>query len=439
MAITPIPSTTSMTAAERAKLTAIDLNNLLLGGAAASASSVIAAKASKTIASAASAVYNGVKFEESAVTITGNTGITTATGFNYVKFEPPAISGDTATCTITNAATVYISGPPVAGANVAITNRAALVVGSGRVGIGTNAPGVDLHVAASTATEIDCVTSTNTSIATVKCLVSGVGGYIRSYGASFTIASLANKFAMGPDGASGLVLFSNAFNGTDSTGTVSIRGGGYDTGAEKIYCDRYGTKFTNTSIIASAANAVYDGVKLAASTVLIGGAIAITTSTGFNAYTLNAPTYVGDTATCAITSAATLYVSGAPIASTNVTISNTYALWIDDGSARFDGRILGAQGADVTAANDITLGNGNYFDVTGATEVQRILGTGWTAGSLVTLQFDSNPNVKHNTAAGAGYYGLQLAGAGDFAASAGDTLTLRFDGAWWREVARAVI
>jgi hypothetical protein len=37
---------------------------------------------------------------------------------------------------------------------------------------------------------------------------------------------------------------------------------------------------------------------------------------------------VGDTATCAISFAASLYVSGAPIASTNVAIAKAYAAWI---------------------------------------------------------------------------------------------------------------
>ena len=102
-------------------------------------------------------------------------------------------------------------------------------------------------------------------------------------------------------------------------------------------------------------------------------------------------------------------------------------------------RILGKQGGDVASANDITLGDGNYFDVTGAVEVQRILGTNWTAGSVITLQTDGAPSIKHGTAAGAGYYGFQLAGSGDFLASAGATLVLAFDGAWFREISRTVV
>ena len=103
------------------------------------------------------------------------------------------------------------------------------------------------------------------------------------------------------------------------------------------------------------------------------------------------------------------------------------------------GRALAIQGTDIASANDITLGDGNYFDITGTTIINRILGTGWTAGSQVTLQFDASVTVDHGTAAGSNYYGFKLSGAGDMSATADDTLTLVFDGAWWREVARTVI
>lgn len=111
---------------------------------------------------------------------------------------------------------------------------------------------------------------------------------------------------------------------------------------------------------------------------------------------------------------------------------------LENGSIGTEGRILGAQGADIASANDITLGNdGNYFDITGAVQIETISATGWTAGAIIVLQFDANPVVKHNTA-GAGAV-LLLSGAGDFNATAGDTLTLVYDGTAWREVSRTVI
>lgn len=103
------------------------------------------------IASAASAVWDGYKASALTQTVTGNTAITTAAGFNKIAFYAPTITGNTATCTITNAATVYISGAPIAGANVAITNPTALVVGSGNVGIGTSSPSTLMELYSGTA------------------------------------------------------------------------------------------------------------------------------------------------------------------------------------------------------------------------------------------------------------------------------------------------
>ena len=99
--------------------------------------------------------------------------------------------------------------------------------------------------------------------------------------------------------------------------------------------------------------------------------------------------------------------------------------------------IYGKQGTDVPSANDATLtATGNYFDVTGAVQINRIAAGAWTAGSVVILQFDSNPVVKHNQALGGGFQPILLAGAVDFASAAGSILTLVYDGANWRETAR---
>jgi hypothetical protein len=68
--------------------------------------------------------------------------------------------------TITNAATVSISGAPVAGTNATITNTAALVVESGNVGIGTLAPKTALHVSGgTTGVQIDVTASAQDALA----------------------------------------------------------------------------------------------------------------------------------------------------------------------------------------------------------------------------------------------------------------------------------
>lgn len=52
-----------------------------------------------------------------------------------------------------------------------------------------------------------------------------------------------------------------------------------------------------------------------------------------------APTYSATSAET-ITNAATLYVDAAPTAGTNMTLTNSYALWVDAGTARFDGDVV---------------------------------------------------------------------------------------------------
>lgn len=119
-------------------------------------------------------------------------------------------------------------------------------------------------------------------------------------------------------------------------------------------------------------------------------------------------------------------------------VTNAYAIKTGSGLVDFGGRVQGAQGNDIASANDMTIGtDGNYFDITGTTQINTISIDNVSAGTQITLQFDSNPVVKHNTA-GAGA-SLLLSGSGDFASSANDTLTLMFDGTYWREIGRSVI
>lgn len=99
------------------------------------------------ITSAIGATWDGYKASALTQPFKGNTRIQTAAGINKIAFYAPTLTSDTATLTIDQAATVYISGPPVAGTNVAITNAAALVVAAGKVGFGTNAPALSLDMA----------------------------------------------------------------------------------------------------------------------------------------------------------------------------------------------------------------------------------------------------------------------------------------------------
>lgn len=105
----------------------------------------------------------------------------------------------------------------------------------------------------------------------------------------------------------------------------------------------------------------------------------------------------------------------------------------------FTARVLTAKGADVVAANDLTLGaDGNTFIITGNTQVNAITTSGWSAGSRIILIFTGTPTVKHNTAGGAGTAVLFLNGSLDLVAANNTVLDIVFDGTQWQEVSRKV-
>ena len=113
---------------------------------------------------------------------------------------------------------------------------------------------------------------------------------------------------------------------------------------------------------------------------------------------------------------------------------------ITQGTTIFTSRYQGKKGSDVASSSQITLGDGNYFDITGTTNIDYITTTDWQAGSVVTLQFDGALTVMHNTAPLSGVTGpFMLSGAANFAATADDTLTVVYDGSKWREISRTVI
>lgn len=122
-------------------------------------------------------------------------------------------------------------------------------------------------------------------------------------------------------------------------------------------------------------------------------------------------------------------------------VSNTAVnlLELKNSDVKLGGRFQTLKGADVAAANDLTLGNvGNVFHITGATQVNAITTTNWQAGSEITLIFDSTPTVKNNTAGGGGTAVMLLSLGIDFSATANDVLKLVYDGTSWFEVSRSV-
>lgn len=108
--------------------------------------------------------------------------------------------------------------------------------------------------------------------------------------------------------------------------------------------------------VASATGAVLDALKFAASTTTISGSTAITTSTGFNVFDIEAQTYTAASAV-AITNAATFTIKGAPIAGGSASITNAYSLWIQGGVTRFDGGLVFTGATVANGAQALAIGS----------------------------------------------------------------------------------
>lgn len=130
------------------------------------------------------------------------------------------------------------------------------------------------------------------------------------------------------------------------------------------------------------------------------------------------------------------YTANVSIAMDSAAVTLSAAQRVKLGATRFQM----TKGSDVASASTLTFSGGNSFDITGATAGDHITTTNWQAGSEILLQFDSNPVINHNTGSPpGGTAAILLAGAANFSTTAGDTLSLWYDGAAWREKCRTVI
>ena len=121
------------------------------------------------------------------------------------------------------------------------------------------------------------------------------------------------------------------------------------------------------------------------------------------------------------------------------------------GALQLAARVQQKLGSSTASANDPTLpghntavngssassGGGNTYPITGATTINRLDANGWQAGSVVTLVFGGALTVTNAGASASGtLYPFTLLGGANFAAAAGDVLTVYFSGSAWVEVNR---
>jgi len=359
------------------------------------------------------------KFGATGMTLQLATGALTTNRFWL--FQAPTISAVGATA-ITNAATVAITGAPVAGTNVTITNKYALWVQAGisKFDGGIDSPGsggalsfvAGLSATAggsqATAIGVGATASGTGAIAIGNNAVAGASASAISIGVAANSGGFASSIMMG---TSATATAANQFVAGSSTNTITnvFFGGGV-------------TAASPASVVYNATGG--SGTDIAGATLTLAGGKGTGTGLPGNL----------------IFQTSTVLTTGTTLQSlaTRATISQLDGLFM---SARFQQK----QGTDAASATNLTLANdGSVFELTGTTKVDLISNVNWQDGSTVTLIANESVTIDHGTATSGTNVQIRLAAASDFAMTAGDTLTLCLssttaEGQAWRECSRTVI
>lgn len=113
--------------------------------------------------------------------------------------------------------------------------------------------------------------------------------------------------------------------------------------------------------------------------------------------TFNQPT-LASTNAITVTNAANVYIANAPAAGTNTTITNTYALWVDNGNVLFDGNLSVGGTATITGTSTFTgaatfngaiASNGGITLGNAAADALTITSNTATVNNTLTLAYDA--------------------------------------------------
>lgn len=219
--------------------------------------------------------------------------------------------------TISTAATFAVSAPPTAGTNVTITRPYSIMSESGNVCFTMNS---------NAALVVDFLGANTAASARTVSFKSGLSA--NSVGSDFYFASTGVTRTAGN-------LFSILNNATAKL-AVAFHGGTTITQSAVAAGNPSCLTITGGAHTSSTASTELSDVILN-----FGRTVQFATGpiTNQRVIKISAPTYTAVGASV-ITTAATVAISGAPVASTNVTITNPLAFWIQSGRAQFDDSIL---------------------------------------------------------------------------------------------------
>lgn len=422
--------------------------------------------------------YASVRAAAGTITFTGTTPITAAPGVAGV-YIGQITATNTSALTIDTAASLYVAGPPIAGGSVTITSLwtgylggAVLVTGtpidtnmlltvrsntanavmriqttaSGSLasdGLEIGAIDVNARVLNRDAGSLSLGTTANN-----RCVISAGGTWTHTMSAQtsgahtmFTLTGAANtgqtastevmdaywNLGRTVQFATGALTTQRAF--VIAAPTYGFVGASTLTTAATLDVNGPPTAGTFATITVSSAAQIAGTASLATVAGLVSSAVRIPsytlTLTGTTQVTSTGPAgiYVGAiTVTNAgagtVDTAAAVYIAAAPVAADLAVITNSYAIWVDAGTSRFDGVVYVSDGSAAAPAiawqNDTNTG----FYVTNGSSELSVAVNGSERGRFITAGFLS-PGVTY----GSTYQSLQASDRITTQSAAGYTWT----------------
>jgi hypothetical protein len=243
--------------------------------------------------------------------------------------------------TITTAATVAITAAPAAGTNATITNPYALWVQAGTVTIGTAALGTTAttgFLVIPSCAGVPTGTPAN-GTSSVPLVYNTTGSALYAYtGGAWAAVGGGGGGTIGGSIASGQVAFGSGSNTIQGSATLTY---GATTGLA-LAPTAVATGIQTALTLTTAAN-TNQTAATEANGIILNCSATKQWATGSPIATqreilIQAPTYafVGGSI---ITKAATLAITGAPIAGTNATLSTSLAFWVQGGGTELDGTL----------------------------------------------------------------------------------------------------
>ncbi len=307
----------------------------------------------------------------------------TATTYNHVTFENPRLLATNSSVTTTNASTLFIKGAPIASTNQTITNAWSIYAASGPAYFGGTilaASGVTGNVTGNTSGSSGSCTG-NAATATALETARNIGGVSFNGTASINLPGVNTS---GNQDTSGNATTATNLTSGDKTitGIISAKGLSIDN---------------NVSVTPS-----FNGVAIHVdnSAVTDDNTAASGTASTYNHISFENPDVSATNSSVTITKASTLYIKGAPFASTNMTFTDAYALYVKGGEVYFGGslELLGGLTVKGNVIKDDDGANCILFDSSGNTAIGgdlSILGNDIKNSSgTVAITFDGSANTS---------------------------------------------